>query len=76
MSRELLQIKVNEASKCSKMKISNFQSVVCEGCSKFEIDSLHNLKASNMFLHRLFKFQMIAPQLWNKFGNICLMRHF
>ena len=29
MSRELLQIRVNEASKCSKMKIFNFQSVVC-----------------------------------------------
>ena len=28
MSRELLQIRVNEASKCSKLKISKFQSVV------------------------------------------------
>ena len=28
MSPELLQIRVNEASKCCKMKISNFQSVV------------------------------------------------
>ena len=32
----LLQIRVNEASKCSKMKICNFQSVVCENCSKLE----------------------------------------
>ena len=46
LSRELLQIRVNEASKCSKMKISNFQSVVCENYSKFEINYLHNLKAS------------------------------
>ena len=43
---ELLQIRVNEASECSKMKISNFQSVVCENCSKLEIKYLHNLKAS------------------------------
>ena len=28
LSLELLQLKVNEASKCSKMKIFNFQSVV------------------------------------------------
>ena len=34
MSRELSQIRANEESKCSKMKISNFQSVVCENCSK------------------------------------------
>ena len=46
MSQELLQIRVNEASKCSKMKISSFQSVVCENCSKLEINYLHNLKAS------------------------------
>ena len=46
MSRELLQSRVNEESKCSKMKISNFQSVVCENCSKLEINYLHNLKAS------------------------------
>ena len=46
MSRELLQIRVNEASKFSKMKISNFQCVVCESCSKLEINYLHNLKAS------------------------------
>ena len=46
MSRQLLQIRVNEAPKCSKMKISNFQSVVCENCSKLEINYLHNLKAS------------------------------
>ena len=46
MSRELLQIRVNEASKCSKMKIYNFQTVVCENCSKLEINCLHNLKAS------------------------------
>ena len=46
MSQKLLQIGVNEASKCSKMKISNFQSVVCENCSKLEMNSLHNLKAS------------------------------
>ena len=31
---ELLQVRVNEASKCSKMKISNCQSVVCENCRK------------------------------------------
>ena len=30
MSREFLQIRVNEESKFSEMKISNFQSVVCE----------------------------------------------
>ena len=46
MSRELLQIRVNEASKCSKMKIFNFRSVVCENCRKLEINYLHNLKAS------------------------------
>ena len=46
VSRELLQIRVNEASKCSKMKTSNFQSVVCENCSKLEINYLRNLKAS------------------------------
>ena len=46
MSRELFQITVNEASKSSKMKIFNFQSVVCENCSKLEINYLHNLKAS------------------------------
>ena len=46
MSRELLQIRVNEASICSKIKISNFQSVVCENCSKLEINSSHHLKAS------------------------------
>ena len=46
MSRELLQIRVNEASKCSKMKIFNFQNVVCENCSKLKINCLHNLKAS------------------------------
>ena len=46
LSRELLQIRVNEVSKCSKMKISNFQGVVCENCSKLEINSSHNLKAS------------------------------
>ena len=44
MSRELLQVRVNEASKCSKMKISNFQILLCENCSKLEINSLHNLK--------------------------------
>ena len=76
MSRELLQIRVNEASKCSKMKISNFQSVACENCSKLEINSLHNLKASKkyyvltMILDKLSKYRMIAPQLWNKFCNI------
>ena len=43
MSRELLQIRVNEASKRSKMKISNFQS---ENCSKLEINYLHSLRAS------------------------------
>ena len=37
--------RVNEASKCPKTKISNFQSVVCENCSKLEINYLHNLKA-------------------------------
>ena len=46
MSRELLQIRVNEASKCSKMEIFNFQSVVCKNCAKLEINSLHKLKAS------------------------------
>ena len=46
MSRELLQIRVHEASKCCKMKISHFESVVCENCSKLEINYLHNLKAS------------------------------
>ena len=46
MSRELLQVRVNEASKCSKMEIFNFQSVVCKNCTKLEINSLHNLKAS------------------------------
>ena len=30
MSRKLLQIRVHEVSKCSRMKISNFQSVICE----------------------------------------------
>ena len=50
MSRELLQIRVNEESKCSKMKMSNFQSVVCENCCKLEINYLHNLKASNEIL--------------------------
>ena len=46
MSQKLLQIRVNETSKCSKMKISNFQSVVFENCSKLEINYSHNLKAS------------------------------
>ena len=46
MSRELLQIRVNDASKCSKMKIFDFQRVVCENCSKLETNSLNNLKAS------------------------------
>ena len=46
MSRELLQVRVNEASKCSKMKISNFQNVVCKNFNKLEINYLHNLKAS------------------------------
>ena len=46
MSRELLKIRVNEASKCSKMNISNFQSVVSETFSKLEINYLRNLKAS------------------------------
>ena len=32
--RELLQIRINEASKCSKMKIFNFQSVVSEKLQK------------------------------------------
>ena len=36
---------VAEASKCGKMKISSFQSVVCENCSKLEINYSHNLKA-------------------------------
>ena len=75
MSRELLQSRVNEASKCSEMKIPNFQSVVCENCSRLEINYFHNLKASmkyyvltqyNMFLDRLFQFRMIPPQLWNQ----------
>ena len=47
MSRELLQIRVNvKRLYLSKMKISNFQSVVCENCSKLKIDYLNNLKAS------------------------------
>ena len=46
LSLELLQLKVNEASKCSKMKIFNFQGVVWENCSKLEINSLHNLRAT------------------------------
>ena len=46
MSRELLHIRVNEASKCSKMKISNFESVIYKSCSKLETNYLHNLKAS------------------------------
>ena len=41
-----LQIRVDEASKCSKMEIFDFQSVVCKNCIKLEINSLHNLKAS------------------------------
>ena len=45
MSWEMLQIRVNETSKCSKMKICNFQSVVYENCSKLEINYLDNLKA-------------------------------
>ena len=45
MSRELLQIRVNKASKRSKTKISIFQSVVCKNCSKLEINSSHILKA-------------------------------
>ena len=49
MSRELLQIRVNEASKCSKMEIFDFQSVVCKKCTKLEINSLHNLKASTKY---------------------------
>ena len=49
MSRELLQIRV-EASKCSKMAIFNFQSVVCKNCTKLEINSLHNLKASMKYV--------------------------
>ena len=70
LSRELFQIKVNEASKCSKMEIFNFQSVICKNCTKLEINSLHNLKASMKYyvltqyvLDRLSKCQMIAPQL-------------
>ena len=65
MSRELLQIRVNEASKCFKMEMFNFQSVVCRNCTKLEINSLHNLKASmkhyvlTLFLDRLFKFQLL-----------------
>ena len=46
MSRGLLRITVNEASKCSKIEIFNFKSVVCKNCTKLEINSLHNLKAS------------------------------
>ena len=46
MSRKLLQIRVNEASRCSKKKISNFQCVVCDNYSKLERNSLDNLKAS------------------------------
>ena len=46
MSPELVQININEVSKCSKMKIANFQSAVCENSSKLEINYLHNLKAS------------------------------
>ena len=34
---------INEASKCPKTKISNFQSVVCENRSKLEINHLHVL---------------------------------
>ena len=37
---------VNEASKCPKVKISYFQSVVRETCSKLDVNSVHNLKAS------------------------------
>ena len=46
LSRELLQIRVDEALKCSKMEIVNFQSAVCKNCTKLEINSLHNLKVS------------------------------
>ena len=46
MSGELLQIRVNEASKCSKMDILNFQSVVTKNCTKLETNSSHNLKAN------------------------------
>ena len=51
VSRVVLQVRINEASKCPKTKISNFQIVVnvCENCSKLEINSLHNLKASMKF---------------------------
>ena len=40
------RVVVNEAPKCSKLNFTNFQSVVCENCSKLEINSLHNLKAT------------------------------
>ena len=70
MSRELLQIRVNEASKCSKMKISNFQSVVSENCSKLEINSLHNLKASMKYYVLTQYVSVQAIQVSNDYTSI------
>ena len=46
----VVAIRVNEASECSKTKISSFQSVAWEYCSKLEINPLHNLKTSIKFM--------------------------
>ena len=66
MYRELLQVRVNEASKCSKMKISSCQSVVCENCSKLEINYLHNLKASISFIinsyYTIIKYKIVVKK--------------
>ena len=56
LSQGVVQIRVNDvASKCSKMEIFNFQTVVCNNCTKLEINSLHNLNAS-MKYHVLTKY--------------------
>ena len=56
-----------------KIKIPNFQSVVCENSSKLQINYLHNLKASIKFYvlkqNRLSKFRITALQLWREFCN-------
>ena len=66
MSRELLQIRVNEASKCSKMKISNFQTVVCENCNKLERNYFHNLKTS-------MKYYVLAQCFWIGYSSFELL---
>ena len=63
MFRELLQIRVNEASECSRMEIFNFQSVVCKNCTKLETNYLHNLKAS-------MKYYVLTQCFWIGYSSV------